>query len=384
MKLPNCEATSPEPTSPESPSPATAQPGPGGRSSSPGTPLTWAEHLPMVLSEVEVTEVQRLSPSFVRIVLAGPGLEHVGPADSRWADPGWWDQRFKLVVPHVDGGITSVADADQSWLSTWTARPASERGHMRTYTVRELRGTGPRTRLAVDVVVHAEGEQGAALGPGARWAQEARPGTRAVALLPRRGHAFGGIEFQPLDAARLLLVGDETAVPAICAILEHLPGDRVGAAFLEVPLSADVLNVVAPPGVEVHWLPRDGAPHGERLQAAVHAYLGIPTAALSGDLPGTDLPDTDLPGTDEVDPELWETPTYSSSGEPLVDAEEGGPVPGEHAPSAGTRHAGLYAWIAGESAVVTALRRHLVTQEGVDRSQVSFMGYWRRGVAMKS
>ena len=44
----------------------------------------------------------------------------------------------------------------------------------------------------------------------------------------------------------------------------------------------------------------------------------------------------------------------------------------------------LYAWIAGESGVVTGLRRVLVKDLGVDRRQVAFMGYWRRGVAMRS
>ncbi|RYE76509.1 MAG: siderophore-interacting protein, partial [Myxococcales bacterium] len=44
----------------------------------------------------------------------------------------------------------------------------------------------------------------------------------------------------------------------------------------------------------------------------------------------------------------------------------------------------LFAFIAGESAMVTNLRRALVKEVGVDRSQVAFMGYWRRGVAMKS
>lgn len=43
----------------------------------------------------------------------------------------------------------------------------------------------------------------------------------------------------------------------------------------------------------------------------------------------------------------------------------------------------LYAWIAGESRMVTTLRRALVSEVGVHRAQVAFMGYWRRGVAMK-
>jgi len=76
----------------------------------------------------------------------------------------------------------------------------------------------------------------------------------------------------------------------------------------------------------------------------------------------------------EVDPDLWETPTYSSSGEE-VDAA---------VTLVGHDLDGLYAWIAGESAMVTTLRRALVNDLGVDRRQVAFMGYWRRGVAMRS
>ena len=64
------------------------------------------------------------------------------------------------------------------------------------------------------------------------------------------------------------------------------------------------------------------------------------------------------------------TSLYSSSGED---------VPGDV-----TGVGGTYAWIAGESKVVTGLRRALVKDLGIDRHQVAFMGYWRVGVAMKS
>ncbi|WP_369214940.1 siderophore-interacting protein [Streptomyces flavofungini] len=37
-----------------------------------------------------------------------------------------------------------------------------------------------------------------------------------------------------------------------------------------------------------------------------------------------------------------------------------------------------YAWIAGESATVRAVRRHLVGDRGFARERVSFSGYWRR------
>ncbi|WP_372984604.1 SIP domain-containing protein, partial [Microbacterium sp.] len=65
---------------------------------------------------------------------------------------------------------------------------------------------------------------------------------------------------------------------------------------------------------------------------------------------------------------LWETPDYSGLGEEIAEAD----APAER-----------YFWIAGESGVVTTLRRHLVKDLGIDRSQVAFMGYWRRGVAMR-
>jgi NADPH-dependent ferric siderophore reductase len=41
----------------------------------------------------------------------------------------------------------------------------------------------------------------------------------------------------------------------------------------------------------------------------------------------------------------------------------------------------LYAWLAGESGCIKALRRFLVRDTGIDRRQVAFMGYWRRGAA---
>ncbi|MEU8650325.1 siderophore-interacting protein [Streptomyces sp. NPDC048737] len=39
-----------------------------------------------------------------------------------------------------------------------------------------------------------------------------------------------------------------------------------------------------------------------------------------------------------------------------------------------------YAWIAGESGSVKALRRHFVQERGVDRRRVTFVGYWRQGM----
>jgi NADPH-dependent ferric siderophore reductase len=306
---------------------------------------TAAPALPMILDEVEVVAVHRLSTSFVRVELGGPALADL-------ADPPYFDQRIKLIFPTDDGRLPSFADARaETWWDAWLALPEDQRGHLRTYSVRAVHGTGSDTRLVVDLVLHLADE---ASGPAARWASTAVVGDRVVLVAPRRGFPFGGIEFAPGEADRLLLVGDETAVPAISSILGDLPVDAVGKAYLEVPTPDDVLDLRAPAGVRVVWLPRHDAPHGDRLCRAVHALFGL-----------DDGDDRDL----AVDPDLWETPTYSSSGE-SVDPTEG-------------TGGGLYAWVAGEAGTVTRLRRHLVRDAGLDRRQVAFMGYWRIGVAMR-
>lgn len=306
--------------------------------------------LPLLLEEVEAVSVQRTSPSFVRVEFASPALADFG------VDGPTYDQRVKLVFPHEGGGLPSFEGADESWFATWLDRPVEERGHMRTYTVRGVRGEGADTRLVIDFVVH-EGDT----GPGGAWGARAQVGDRLVLLAPRKGHDFGGIEFLPGDARTLLLVGDETAVPAIAAVLEQLGDDARGAAFLEVPHADDVLDLEHPAGVSLTWLPRDGAPRGVDLQQAVLEHLGAAVAPPSVD-------------DAEVDDDLWETPAHSSSGEDLA----------EHATTVGHDWDGLYAWIAGEAKVVTGLRRALVKDLGLDRHQVAFMGYWREGVAMRS
>lgn len=303
---------------------------------------------PYLVAELEAVTVERLSPSFVRVELASEALADLedGPR---------FDQRIKLVFPAVGRRLPRAGAAGDQWLDRWRALPAQERGHMRTYTIRAVRGRGSDARLVVDFVVHDDG----LAGPGAGWALTARPGDRLLLLGPRRGGAFGGIEFAPPpDTGSLLLVGDETAVPAVAAILEDLPGTAQGTAFLEVPQAADIADLRAPVGVGLCWLPRRDTVPGSRLVPSIREHLGLP-------------PIRSRIAVEDVDPDLWETPTYSSSG---ADLAAGGVDPG----------AAGYAWIAGESAMVTSLRRALVGELGMPRARVAFMGYWRRGVAMRS
>lgn len=307
--------------------------------------------LPMVLTEIEAVRVERISLTFVRVEFGAPALADLG------VEGKLYDQRIKLVFPNDAGNLPSFEGADESWFATWMDIPTSERGHMRTYTVREVLGSGIDTRLVVDFVIHVED---GASGPGSSWAADASAGDRLVLLAPRKGVPFGGIEFDPGTARHLMLAGDETAVPAICSILADLPASAQGVAFLEVPTSGDVLDVPAPEGVRLVWLPRDGAPHGQKQITAVREHFGLDAVV-------------ELVDGSAVDPDLWETPNYSSSGEEIGESTV-----------VGHDLAGMYAWIAGESRVVTTLRRALVKELEVDRRQVAFMGYWRHGVAMRS
>ncbi|TIC85138.1 siderophore-interacting protein [Nocardioides sp. GY 10113] len=314
----------------------------------------------MILDRVVVRAAERVSPSVMRFELGGDGLADFG------VDGPVLDQRIKLIFPNAAGELPSF-EAGESWWTAWQQLPEAERGSIRTYTIRDVLGSGTDTRLVVDIVVHEPAPGERPDGPGNAWALGARVGDELITICPRRGHPFGGIEWDPDGADRLLIVGDETAAPAIRGILRDLPAHARGAVFLETATAADAYDdMVAPAGVSVTWLPREGGRRGAELQPAVLDHLT--GAGTPGPLAG----DRDVEAV-EVDPNLWETPAYSSSG------EETGPAT---ATTAGG-FPGLYAWIAGESRVVTGLRRALVGL-GVDRRQVAFMGYWRDGVAMRS
>ena len=267
-----------------------------------------------VITQIEVVESRRLTPHFLRVTFTAPELADFGTGGPLY------DQRIKLIFGMTDTAAQRLTSAGDDWWPLWQELPESERGQMRTYSVREV-VAGPQPLLVVDFVLHIEP---GFTGPASEWAAAAVPGDRLVVVGPRVGAGSRGIEFSPGDAERLVLAGDETAVPAVSRILGDLDPDAVGQVFLEVPTTEDVLDVPTPAGVEVTWLPRDGAGLGGPLTDAVVDHFGaspVPSPTSSG------TPD---------EPALWETPEYSAAGEPLT-------TPG------GTNIPGVYVWIAGES-----------------------------------
>ena len=72
-----------------------------------------------------------------------------------------------------------------------------------------------------------------------------------------------------------LLVGDESALPAIAASLERMPAGAVVHAFVEVDGPAEEQKIATPDGVGVTWLHRGDRPVGEALVEAV-TRAGVP------------------------------------------------------------------------------------------------------------
>jgi NADPH-dependent ferric siderophore reductase len=311
----------------------------------------------VLIAEAVVHSVLRLSPAYVRVELASPAFVDLGEDG--------FDTRFKVILPGGTGKLPPIPEVPEQWYETWMSAPDAVRSPMRTYTIRDVVRDGGDVRLVVDLVVHAD--RGDGLGPACRWALRARPGDVIQVIAPHRWTAYGGTEFDPGERRHVLLIGDETAVPAISRILADLPPGCSVQAFLEVPTSHDILDLPTPAGADVTWLPRNDGACGRRLVQEVRRHLGLPPSPEFHALP-------DLPS--DLDIDVWETPRYSASGED-VEAQV-------HSRSVGHDLDDTYAWIAGESWMVKCLRRSLVGELGVDRAQVAFMGYWREGVAMRS
>ena len=281
-----------------------------------------------------VSAIRRLSPGFQRVSLTCDEFETFGTERL--------DQRIKLVFPLADGSFSALDGGD--WYDQWRALPEHRRNPFRTYTVRDV--SQEDCRVDIDFVVHGDG------GPAAAWLSTAGLGDELVVVGPDAlsPHSGVGIDWCPGAARDLLLVGDETAAPAITSILETLPASRRAHAFIEVPVEEDALPLDVGPNVQVTWIARAGAEHGSRLVPAVTAWLAehpeVVAAAAADRVQSLDDVDVDV----EI---LWERPERTAEG--------------------------FYAWIAGESGVVKTLRRLLVRGHGIDRGRVAFMGYWRLG-----
>ncbi|GGF45173.1 siderophore-interacting protein [Microbacterium sorbitolivorans] len=284
-----------------------------------------------------VTRITQLTPSFRRFTVTADDINEYG-------DPGF-DQRIKVVFPTATVSLDAMPTGED-WYTEWRALPEDARPPFRTYTTRAVRPG----EVDIDMVAHEPD------GPASVWIESATIGSEILIAAPTI-HATGvsyGIDFvPPAQTDEYLLVGDETAAPAIAVILEQLPREATGVVILEVPYAQDVAYLPEHPGFRVHAAAREAGGRHEHLESAVREHAG----ALCPNGRGSEVEEVDIDSGI-----LWEVPRTAKGGAALKSAP-------------------LYAWIAGEASAVKSLRRHLVRDVGVDRRAVSFMGYWRLGRA---
>lgn len=211
---------------------------------------------------------------------------------------------FYVLLPPA--GRTELT-IDQSFTWEEHARmPVEEQPVGAYYTLRFWRPE--QAELDVWMVIHGEGEH---TGPASEWAARAEVGDPVALWGPRTA-------FRPPDGTdRLVLVGDETALPAIAGIIDWLPEAMPATVIAEVATEAEHQDLPERPNVTVTWAHRDGAPAG--------------TTSLLVDAV-SELPD------------FGGTP---------------------------------YVWGGGESRSMTAVRRHVRGERGLTRDQADLVAYWR-------
>ncbi|MEV4274856.1 siderophore-interacting protein [Actinoplanes xinjiangensis] len=188
-----------------------------------------------------VTRVEQLTPHMVRVVVGGDALTRIEAGQ-------FTDHYIKVLFPQP--GVTYPEPFDMGVIRETV--PRASWPAVRTYTVRKwLPEAG---EMWVDFVVH--GDEGIA-GP---WAAAARPGDVFRFMGPGGGYA-------PDAAADWhLLVGDESALPAISAALERMPEGARVRAFLEVSGADEEQKIETRADAEITWVHRGT---GESLVDAV-------------------------------------------------------------------------------------------------------------------
>lgn len=187
-------------------------------------------------------------PTLLTVTGRAPLTEHLVRVTfsgdlANFAESTHTDRYVKLIF--TPPGVELAEDSDLRRLSA--TLPPEQVPVIRTYTVRNLdvaAGT-----LAIDFVVH--GDDGTA-GP---WAAAAEPGDRLWVNGP------GGAYAPDPAADAHLIVGDESALPAVAAAVEALPADAHGFVFVEVAGREGELDLPVPAGVELRWLHRGTTAH---------------------------------------------------------------------------------------------------------------------------
>jgi NADPH-dependent ferric siderophore reductase len=178
---------------------------------------------------LSVVSVEGLTPTLKRVILSGDDLAGFVSAG--------FDDHVK-IFPVRDGETLNLPTAGPDGPVFSEPRPIA-----RDYTPRAY---DPATnRLTIDFVIGHS-------GPATEWAEAAAPGAILGVGGPR------GSFIVPVDYADHVLIGDETALPAIARRLEELPAGVRALTVIEVADAASRLTLTSRANLTSVWVERDG------------------------------------------------------------------------------------------------------------------------------
>ncbi|MGO1183270.1 MAG: siderophore-interacting protein [Micrococcaceae bacterium] len=161
---------------------------------------------PLVLRNVQVRRVADVTPSMRRITVGGPQLgsfEAAGRRQPEFASPAF-DDHIKLIFAE-NAPVADVLPEQLPYGIEWTR---TEHRLGRDYTPRRV--DGEAQELDLDFVLGHD-------GPASRWANNAAPGDELWFVGPKSSTVL------PEDLDWIVLLGDETALPAVTRFLEERP-----------------------------------------------------------------------------------------------------------------------------------------------------------------
>lgn len=203
---------------------------------------------------LEVLGREFLSPGFASVTLGGPAVRDLMVTGG--------DQAVRLFFPREgQAGLRMPTVSNEAWIAQLMLLPKSVRPWVRNLTVRRARPE--EGEIDIEFALHGD-------APLSSWVRRVEPGDPAGIF------DIGTTYRLPEHAEGQLLVGDETALPAILSILDGATDPPPTEVHLEVASSADIRSVETPAGVRIHWYARDDA----ELRPGSMVLAGVRGAAL--------------------------------------------------------------------------------------------------------
>lgn len=241
---------------------------------------------------IAVSAIQDITPHLRRITFTAPDLRYY-PANAAAA-------HIKVFLPQAGQerpDLPTLTENGPRWAAD-AVRPI-----VRTYSIRAVRPE--QEEVDIEFALHDHS------GPAVNFARNAKAGDKIGISNP------GGPKPMLPEAKFYCLAGDPSSLPAVAALLEGLPANSEGHAFVRVDSSADVIDLKKPAGFALSWI---------------------------------------IGGTEKTDELIARFRAQA-----LPQAE-------------------THFWLAGEDRLVVELRRYLRRERQCDRNHLYAVPYWREGL----